>query len=171
MTRRRATLERTALELRRVYSASPTEVFQAFTDPSQLREWFHPPGGSSPSAEIDLRVGGQFRVAMKPPFARARGRLARDEVVYCVGTYLEVQPPHRLVYTFDWEGLYPVLCGDSVVTVEFHDTGGATELVLRHERLRRGAHRAFHSVGWRSSLRALHRVFEPGAFSRSMTSG
>jgi uncharacterized protein YndB with AHSA1/START domain len=154
------------LEFRRSYRASPEEVFRAFTEPDQLRQWFRPPGGSSPSAEVDLRVGGRFRVAMKPALATLAtlARLfpgAKDEVAYAVGSFLEIEPPHRLVYTFDWEGLPLLPAGETLVTVEIIDRGGSSEVVLRHERLRAGPHRTFHLIGWRSSLRSLHRVVEP----------
>lgn len=144
------------LELRRVFGAPPEDVFRAWTEPAQLREWFRPPGGSS-SAEVDLRVDGQYRISMRARLGRAiRSSTAKE--VYVVGRFLEVDPPRRLVYTFDWEGLRQSLAGETLVTVEFHDRGGSTELVLRHERLRRGGHRTFHSFGWRTSLRSLGRV-------------
>jgi uncharacterized protein YndB with AHSA1/START domain len=90
-----------------------------------------------------------------------------------VGTYLEVLPPERLVYTFGWElppredlrryedlrdfedlhrRLDDVENVKSRVTVQFHDLGDSTEVSVTHERLATQNLRAFHLWGWTSSL-------------------
>lgn len=69
---------RTALDVRhasprkqpvieRMLKASPERVFDAFTDPVQLEKWWWPNGFSCPAAEVDLRVGGMYRLAMEWP--------------------------------------------------------------------------------------------------------
>lgn len=128
-------------------------MFRAWTEPDQFRQWFQPPGGSTPSAEMDVRPGGSYRIEMKPSYARTR---------FVVGTFLEVVTPERLVYTFDWEGPFPTIkLGESLVTVEFLDLGDATEVHLLHERLASRRLRAFHRWGWTSSLRKLAALLEP----------
>ena len=141
----------TTLRLSRLIDAPRERVFRAWTDPEQFGRWFGPPGGFG-HAELDVRVGGRFRVAMIQPLA---GRLLpKRQPWYCVGTYLEVEPPERLVFTFGWEGPSwdP---GESLVTVELHDAGSATELVLLHERNRNQAVRSWHWWGWTVCLRRL----------------
>lgn len=139
----------TTLRIRRLLSAPRERVFAAWTDPEQFRKWFVPPLGSAPSAEVDARVGGGFRVAMKTGLPGGTG--------YAVGSYVEVKPPERLVFALAWEGL-PFRTGETLVTVEFHDRDGRTELVLTHERNPTRLAREFHSVGWRNSLRNLSRA-------------
>ena len=137
----------TTVHLRRLLPAPREEVFRAWTDPERLRQWFTPMVGSSAGAEIDPRVGGRFRFGMK------LGPLVR----HFSGTYLEVEPPERLVFT--WEGDWRAIdVGETLVTVEFHDRGGKTELVLTHERQPSRRAKAFHSFGWHDTLRKLERL-------------
>jgi uncharacterized protein YndB with AHSA1/START domain len=107
-----------ALVVERVLAAGPDEVFDAWTTPSRMAAWMSPVGAAE--AEVDLRVGGSFRVVM------VEARLEHT------GEYLEIDPPRRLVFTWvsPFTGAEP-----SVVTVEIlpHDDG--TRVVLTHERL------------------------------------
>lgn len=151
MSPRRGRTGAARLRLRRVFEATREEVFAAWTDPDELRRRFYPPGGSCAKAEIELRVGGRYRLEMRPPIG---------PTAYIVGSFLEVDPPKRLVYTLDWEKLLFPRAAETVVTVEFHERGRATEVVITHEGLRRGPHRAFHRMGWRRSLRRLPRLME-----------
>jgi uncharacterized protein YndB with AHSA1/START domain len=149
----------TVLQVRRTFLAPREEVFRAWTDPELLRQWLTGPHGSSPKAEVDARVGGEFRITMTSRagelFARLPGR--RSEFAHMVGRYLEISPPERLVFTMGWEDLPTVHMNReaSTVTVEFHETDGGTEVVLTHERQPNRRIRAFHSYGWKGSLRKL----------------
>jgi uncharacterized protein YndB with AHSA1/START domain len=138
----------TTLCVTRVIAAPRERVFQAWTDPEMVTRWF---GGSpishASAAELDLRVGGEFRIR----FEKRRG----PEVWHCVGTYLEVTPPERLVYTFGWEGPLLSDVAESLVTVEFRDLERSTEIVLTHERNLTEEIRAFHLNGWSTSLEQL----------------
>jgi uncharacterized protein YndB with AHSA1/START domain len=95
-----------------------------------------------PAAEIDLRPGGGYRVAMKNP---------RGEVFYLSGTYREIEPPERLVYTWRWESSEMDI-GETLVTVEFHDQRGSTELRIAHELFPDTAMRDRHQQGWSGCL-------------------
>jgi uncharacterized protein YndB with AHSA1/START domain len=132
----------TTLHIERSFPASRERVFEAWTDPELFARWFTPPGGTSDKADIDLRVGGSWSVAM-----RLRKRMPR---AWAFGTYLEVDPPTRLVYTLAWRG---VPSGpENLVTVEFQELDGQTRIKLTHERLGTRRGRAFHAWGWRHSL-------------------
>ena len=131
----------TVLQVRRTLPASREEVYRAWTDPNLVRQWFKPRGGSSPSAEMDVRVGGHYRWAMK----------LLGHLYYAFGEYIEVDPPHRLVFTFGWDRAL-VRLTDSLVTVEFADRGDQTEVVITHERLANRRLRALHGAGWRTCL-------------------
>jgi len=87
--------------------------------------------------EMDPRPGGTFRLVM---------RRERDEITH-TGEYREVDPPRRLVFT--WKS--PATHGrETVVTVEFHERGDATELVLTHEELTDEHSADGHREGWTS---------------------
>ena len=128
-------------QLRRTFSASRDRVFHAWTEPALLRQWWGPRGFTTPSAEIDLRVGGRYRVAMQPP---------EGDTLYLSGVYREVAPPERLVYTWRWEGDDAAV--ESLITVEFVDRGGTTEVVVTHERFPDEESRRHHADGWTQGL-------------------
>ena len=132
----------TALHLTRTFAAPRKSVFGAWTDPEALKRWFGPVGYSTPSAEVDLRVGGQYRLGMR--------KLPDGDIFYLTGAYREVRPPEKLVYTWRWES-EPEL-GETIVTVEFRDLGNATEVVLTQELFPTEKARDDHDKGWNSCL-------------------
>jgi uncharacterized protein YndB with AHSA1/START domain len=81
--------ERT-LVLSRVLNAPRNLVFQAWTDPKQLAQWWGPTGFTNPVCELDLKVHGEIRIDMRAP----------DGVVYPMsGAYREIVEPERIVFT------------------------------------------------------------------------
>jgi uncharacterized protein YndB with AHSA1/START domain len=85
----------TRLELHFRYNAPRERVFRAWTGPDLLMQWFRPgPGFTALIAEVDLRVGGRFRIGTQAP-QDDRPRIA-------TGVYLYVQPPEKLVFTWTW---------------------------------------------------------------------
>jgi uncharacterized protein YndB with AHSA1/START domain len=128
------------LQIRRTFKAPRARVFAAWTQPEVLKEWFAPPPGwTIPDAEMDVRVGGAYRVTFADP---AGGRSA----VY--GVFREVCAPERLSYT--WRGDH--VPSDTLVTIDFYDRGQETELVLTHEDFLDETSRERHERGWRMSL-------------------
>lgn len=135
-----------ALEIRRTFAASRERVFRAWTRPEELNRW-SAPGDAVPTTEVDLRVGGRYRIVMRGP----------DGTTYTVGgVYRVVEPPSRLVYTWKWEGNPAAV--ESVVTGDFLERGRSTEIVLRHEGLADDADRSRHEDGWKACLDKLAAV-------------
>jgi uncharacterized protein YndB with AHSA1/START domain len=132
------TTPQTTLRLTRTFAAPREKVFRAWTDPEELKKWWGPPGYATPSAEVDLRAGGKYRLGMR--------KLPDGPVFYLAGTYQEVRAPERLVYTWRWEAEPEY--GETLVTVEFHDRGGTTELILSHELFPNEKMRDEHGRGW-----------------------
>ncbi len=131
------------LHLKRRFAAPREKVFRAWTDPEALKQWWGPPGYESPNAKVDLRAGGRYRLAMR--------KLPDGEVFYLSGTYREVQPPVRLVFTWAWES--PEMdMGETLVTVEFLDRGEETEVVLTHELFPNAEICEQHNQGWNGCL-------------------
>ena len=80
--------------MERTFAASPEQVFDAFTDPDQLTKWWWPNGFTCPSAEVDLRVGGKYRLTVEwPDFIPVEAQFSH----YLGGEYYEIGRPHRLV--------------------------------------------------------------------------
>ena len=142
------------LRLEHSFRATPEEVFDAWTNPAVLTRWWAMrPSQISPGCEVDLRVGGRYELRMQD---RDTG-----DVVAVAGEYREVQRPHRLVFTWCWQGdggLHPGHV--SLVTVQFVPDGDRTTVVLEHSALASEESRAGHGAGWKGVLASLQdRIF------------
>jgi len=135
------------LELTRRLGAPPAEVFAAWTDPAILGRWFAPGEMWAQVAELDARPGGRFRVEMHHP----------SGVVHTVsGSYREVEPNRRLVFTWAWEG---EAAPETTVTVQLRPVGDGTELVLTHEGFPSRELAEQHAQGWGGSTQKLAGLF------------
>ncbi len=145
-------MSETSLRLERTYDASPEEVFDAWTNPEVLRRWWAvDPAGRTPVADVDLRVGGRYRLSMEHPSG------TRHTVG---GEYREVVRPTRLVYSWQWEQDDGQPGHVSTVTVEFQADGERTNLILEHTDLASAESRDQHAHGWNACLDILaSRVF------------
>jgi uncharacterized protein YndB with AHSA1/START domain len=144
-------------ELQRRFRASPERIFRAWTQPAALREWWCPPGWTAGEIEIDLRVGGTYRIAMT-----RRANVGAGIAVS--GRFIEVRPPDRLVYTWQWEGAFPDM-PETLVTLELQGSSDETLLTLRHEGFRESGSRQQHRSGWMSACGRLDREVAPPALS------
>jgi uncharacterized protein YndB with AHSA1/START domain len=135
-----------ALNLERTFAAPRDRVWRAWTDPDEIRRWWSRSGLTVEIAEFDVRVGGRFRLGM---------RSAEDNLYVVGGAYSEVDPPTRLVHTWQWEEDGSDGAPEMLVTVEFHDEGAATRLVLTHENFRNGEAAERHQDGWTNKFDCL----------------
>jgi uncharacterized protein YndB with AHSA1/START domain len=135
------------LEMSRVFDASRDDVFRAWTDPAELASWWGPGEFTCPEANVDLRPGGNYRLVMQP---------TQGDAMVLIGTYREVQPPERLVYTWKWESGWPDPT-ELVVTVEFRDLGEKTEVVLKQEGMTSEDGVGMQRWGWDGGLDKLER--------------
>lgn len=138
----------TSLRISRAIKASPEILFGAWTDPAQLKEWSCPEGITLADVQVDLAVGGRFRLRMEDGDGKR---------YTAVGTYREVDPPRRLVYTWQWEEKENDV-GETVVTVEFHPKGDLTEVVLTHELFPNAEAKEDHLQGWTSIFSRLEKL-------------
>jgi uncharacterized protein YndB with AHSA1/START domain len=142
--------EAARLTVTRTFKASRQRVFRAWTQPELMMRWFVEGDMNMTVCEIDLREGGTYRLE-----GREGGKKWSIR-----GSYIEVRPPERLVYTWTWShdpGLGEEK-GDTTVTVEFRERGDQTELVLTHERFASVKARDDHAKGWKTCLDRLARV-------------
>lgn len=111
-------------------AASPETVFEFFTDAEKMKRW------KAMEAELDPRPGGIYRAEIMP------GSVARGE-------YVAVEPPHRVVFTWGWEGEgQPVPPGSSVVEVTLTPDGDGTIVRLVHLGLPSEEMATEHAKGW-----------------------
>jgi uncharacterized protein YndB with AHSA1/START domain len=115
------------LVITRIFDAPRELVYQAFTDPDQLAQWFGPVGWSVPrdTVEIDARAGGLERFTMVSDDDPSQASPVN-------ATFTEVVVNELLVSTERWEGVPGRQDGGTMRTrIELHDEDGKTRLVLR----------------------------------------
>ncbi|HEX3123568.1 MAG TPA: SRPBCC domain-containing protein [Rhodanobacteraceae bacterium] len=105
------------LVVTRTFDGPARIVFEAWTRPELFKRWWVPKsmGMSLRSCEMDVRVGGKYRLVFEP-----------DGMAF-FGTYLEVTPPSRLAWTNEEGGE-----GGQITTITFEESDGKTLLVM-HE--------------------------------------
>ncbi len=133
------------LEVRKTLSATPEEVFAAWTDPKSLEQWMRPGEGFSARAKLDPRVGGKYQIDM----------ISKEKTYEHRGVYKRLERPKLLEFTWISEGTNQK---ESVVTVELFDRGGKTELVLTHRLLPSDEAAKQHKGGWTEIVENLART-------------
>ena len=118
------------------------------SEPELLAAWWGPKGFSTPSIELDVRVGGIYRIAMQPP---------DGETFTLVGEFREVDPPTLLVYTFRWDPPDPDDL-ETIVVFSLRDLGASTELTVDQGPFATEGRRALHEQGWSETLDRLHEL-------------
>lgn len=145
----------TSFSIERSLDAPIETVFAAFTEAPILKRWWGPEGFTTPSAEVDARPGGKYRIAMQPP---------EGETLHVFGTFVEVDRPRKLVYTWAWdEDEGP--SHESLVTIELTSHGQQTHLLLTQTRLENEKSRDGHIEGWTSALGRLPALFQRSSVS------
>lgn len=142
-------LTKPSLTLKRRIKAPPAQVFAAWTDPEKLARWFGPSEtiAGSVRAELDVRAGGRFKVRFKTD---------DGEQHQVGGTYREVVPGSRLVFSWAWHSTPE---RESLVTVTLAEDAGGTLLTLHHEQFFDQQARDGHERGWTGTLDKLDRYF------------
>jgi uncharacterized protein YndB with AHSA1/START domain len=121
------------LTLTRVLPAAPERVWHALTDPAELAAWFWP---ERLSPAVSVTTAG-FRIE-----AGAAGFAVS-------GSYVDMDPPHRLVFTWRWDA---APAEETLVTVRLEPADGGTLLTLVHERFTDTTDRDNHLTGWEDCL-------------------
>jgi uncharacterized protein YndB with AHSA1/START domain len=137
-----------SLEIRRFINAPRDRVYAAWTNPAQLKEWFGPEWVQTRDIFAEPRAGGKFRWDLIN---------CDGEEKTIGGEYREVVPGKKIVFT--WKHCDDELWANriSIVTVEFSDRNGGTELRLKHEQLPSEESRDDHNRGWNSVLDKLEK--------------
>ena len=135
---------RPSLTLKRRLTAAPEKVYAAWADPQKLVQWFGPASVKEDSVqvEIDLRVGGRYRISFD----------ANGQYNQVGGVYREVVPNERLVFTWAWHSTPE---RESLVTISMKAEGGGTLLTFHHAQFVDAVARDNHERGWTEFLAKL----------------
>jgi uncharacterized protein YndB with AHSA1/START domain len=137
-----------SLTLKRRLKAPPQKVYEAWTNPEKMIQWWGVYGGPrTPIAENDLRVGGRFRVQSWMPSGEHNS---------VSGEYREIVPGRKVVFSWAWQSTPERV---SQVTVDFKPDGDGTLLTLTHEQFVDEKARDNHIRGWTPALDLLERLF------------
>lgn len=110
--------------LTRVFDAPRELVFRTWTEPRHLAQWWGPRGFTNPVCELELRVGGRILIHMRAP----------DGTVYpMTGTFREIMPPERLVFSAIVEDVAGRALLEGLVTVTFEEQSGKTKITVREK--------------------------------------
>lgn len=132
---------RPSLTIKRRFNASPEKVYAAWADPQKLVQWFGPASvkEGSVKAEIDLQVGGRYRISFDADGAYNEAG----------GVYREVVPNERLVFTWAWHSTPE---RESLVTISIKPEGSGALLTFHHAQFVDAAARDNHERGWTELL-------------------
>ena len=141
------------LEVVRVIKAKRERVFDAWTRPETIRQWFGSPGKSTRVVKADAHAGGEYAIAMDDGCSVD----AASTSASVSGRYVKVEPHHLLQFTWagDWDP-----SEESLVTIELKDVDGGTELRLVHEGFVTEMSCSRHGVGWNGALDNMVRLLE-----------
>jgi uncharacterized protein YndB with AHSA1/START domain len=135
-----------SLRLERLIAAPPERVFDLWTDPELLVQWWGPEGYQIPAHTLDVRPGGKWITTMR----------GTDGILRTVsGVYRAVEPPRRLVMSWAWHDDKGGRGHESEITVTFDPAPGGTKLVLTQQEFATVGERDAHAAGWTSSFNKL----------------
>jgi uncharacterized protein YndB with AHSA1/START domain len=135
------------VRIERTFDASAEDVFDAWTSPEVMRRWLHVrPDWETPTAEVDLRVGGKVRIVMRTPEGVRAGM---------GGEYMLIDRPHRLVMTWTFDD-DPT--NEQLIELSFTEAEGATTVRMVNSRISTGERRESQDDGWNGCLDELERA-------------
>lgn len=123
------------LKITRILNAPRQEIFEAWLDPESVKQWMCPEDACGAVAELDVRVGGTFRVEMQ----------CEDGSHINTGVYREIKAPEKLVFTWVSADTHE---RETLVTVELFEHRDKTELVLTQVQLPDEEAVRRHTHGW-----------------------
>ena len=139
------------VRLHRVLTAPPQKIYRAFTEADAIASWLPPFGFLCTVHELDAKVGGQHRMSFRN-FTTGRSHSFG-------GTYLELIPAEKLVYTDSFDD--PNLPGEMTVTVELRAVSVGTEVHITQAGIPDIIPLDACYLGWQESLRKLAKLVEP----------
>jgi uncharacterized protein YndB with AHSA1/START domain len=131
------------LTLTRVLDAPREVVFLAWVDPVQIARWIGPRSIKAEIDKMEARPGGAYRIIMHGP---------TGETYTVTGTYRELVPPERLVFSWAWEDDAGRPRHETVVAITLRAVGDKTEMTLRHDWFESKEARDNHDHGWTGSF-------------------
>jgi uncharacterized protein YndB with AHSA1/START domain len=147
--------EERSVTVNRVIDAPPERVYDAFVDPDELAAWLPPEGFSGEVHEFDATEGGSFRMSFNADVEELEPYTSTFH-----GTYEELIPGERIVYTETFESDDPGMAGEMTTTVTFEAVPDGTEVTVRQAGIPEAIPPENANEGWIDSLENLADVVE-----------
>lgn len=139
------------IRLHRVLTAKPEKVFRAFVEADAIAGWLPPNGFLCTVHELEARVGGKHRMSFRNFTSGGSHSFG--------GTYREVVPGARLVYTDRFDD--PNLPGEMITAVTLKAVSVGTEVTIEQQGIPDAIPPEACYLGWQESLRKLAKLVEP----------
>jgi uncharacterized protein YndB with AHSA1/START domain len=133
----------TEVRIERVLPAAIGRVYDAWTRAEVMTQWYCPNPAWELKVQADVRVGGDYLVEMGPHVVR--------------GTYLEVEPPHRLTFSWKWDGTDDE---PTRVQVDLSEVADGTHMLLTHTEFATPEDAENHRQGWEPQLTRLQDLLQ-----------
>ena len=135
------------VRIERTFDAPAEDVFDAWTSADVIRRWFRPGRDwGTPSAEVDLRVGGTVRVVMRSPDGTEVG---------AGGEYTVIERPRRLTFTWTFDD---DPSNQQIIELEFTERDGATTVLFVNSNISHEERRDQQYRGWQACLDNMERA-------------
>ena len=138
------------IRLHRVLRAAPEKLYRAFLDPDAMAKWLPPNGFTGKVHEIDVKVGGGYRMSFT--------NFTTGESHSFGGKYVELVPNERIRYTDRFDD--PNLAGEMQATIDFKPVSCGTELSIVQEGVPDVIPAEMCYLGWQESLILLAKLIE-----------
>ena len=139
------------IRLHRVIAARPEKVYRAFLEPDAAASWLPPFGFVCTVQELDATVGGKHRMSFR--------NFTTGDSHSFGGTYVELVPNERLVYTDSFDD--PNLSSEMRTTVTLNAVSVGTEMTVEQQGVPDVIPVEACYLGWQESLRKLAQLVEP----------
>jgi uncharacterized protein YndB with AHSA1/START domain len=139
------------VRLHRVFATKPEKVYRAFLEPDAIASWLPPFGFVCTVHELDARVGGKHRMSFRN-FTTSNSHAFG-------GTYLELVPGERIVYTDKFED--PNLPGEMRTTITLKAVSSGTEVTIEQQGIPDVIPTDGCYLGWQDSLQKLEKLVVP----------
>ncbi|AUV84230.1 hypothetical protein C2R22_21990 (plasmid) [Salinigranum rubrum] len=149
------TTDKRSMTVSRVIDAPPERVYEAFLDPEKLAQWLPPTGFSAEVHHLEPEEGGTFRASFTAETEEFAGYGSTFG-----GTYRELEPGERIVYTESFDTDEPSMAGEMTVTVVFEAVLGGTEITVRQAGIPEAVPPEDANEGWIDSLENLAGLVE-----------
>lgn len=143
-----AKVDERVLTITRHLKGSPEKIFDAWTVPEKLVQWWGPEGYTTPEHDMDVRVGGKWTTTMVGP----------EGSHTCFGVFRKLDRPRGLAFTWAWRQPDGTQGHETLVEVDLEPEGGGTLMTFRQSTFADVEQRDAHNKGWQSSFSKLEKL-------------